>query len=501
MPKNSMRGFRLFRKYFLAIMSILLTGFAFFSVMLLAFSVRFWTRDKLELFSVNTDKAARLVTEIYGQGTAVQLILMFLDPSVAGRPRQVGLTSVLQANCESLSADFFLCDTQGRVIACAHEVPDSLLPSPVRCPVHAPLRFPRQTVEEAMAGGYAKAGNPGLVFSQQMLLSADPFNIDGEPAGFLMAAQPLGEGLFSYMAGMLQLLMLSVMVVLVLSFAVVYLSTRRLVRPLQDMVRATRQYAQGDFGYRVDIKDSSELNWLGEAFNSMAISLATLESSRRSFVANVSHELKTPMTTIGGFIDGMLDGTIPQEERPKYLEVVSGEVKRLSRLVTGMLNLSRIEAGELRMNFACVDLSELLFTTVLSFEQIIAAKGIELAGLEDLASIILEGDRDLLTQVFFNLVDNAVKFTPPGGRIEFHARREKELAVFTLRNTGMGIASEEIGRIFERFYKTDQSRSYDTRGAGLGLYLSQTIVKMHGGVIRAESDGESYARFTVELPC
>jgi signal transduction histidine kinase len=420
---------------------------------------------------------------------------------VAGKPRQVALTSVLQANAESLGADFFLCDTQGRVVACAHDVSDSLLPSPVSCPEHSQMRFSRQTVEEALAGGYAKAGNPGLVFPRQMLLSADPFYIDGEPAGFVMAAQPLSEGLLSYMAGMLQLLMLSAMVVLVISCAVVYLITRRLVRPLQDMVLATKQYAQGDFGYRVKIKDGSELNWLGEAFNAMAISLATLESSRRSFVANVSHELKTPMTTIGGFIEGMLDGTIPQEERKKYLEVVSGEIKRLSRLVTGMLNLSRIEAGELRMNLAPVDISELLFTTALSFEQIISRKGIELTGLEDLASITLEGDRDLLTQVFFNLVDNAAKFTPPGGRIELRARREKDLAVFTLRNTGAGIASEEIGRIFERFYKTDQSRSYDTRGAGLGLYLSQTIVKMHGGAIYAESDGESWTQFTVELPC
>jgi signal transduction histidine kinase len=486
--RSGMRGSRLFRKYFLAIMSSLMVGFAILAVTLLVFSVRFWTRVQLELLSANTGKTAQVVTELYGKR---------LDAGV----RQLLILSLLQSHYETLGADFFLCDTQGRVVACREDMPDTLLPSPVRCQVHSPMRFPAKTVEAALRGDFRQTDNPGAVFPQQMLLAADPYSINGAPAGFMMAAQPLSPGLLSYMAGILRLLMLSALAVGVISFAAVYLITHRLVRPLQDMVQATKQYGKGDFGYRVKTWDSSELNQLGEAFNTMAISLATLESSRRSFVANVSHELKTPMTTIGGFIDGMLDGTIPAEERKKYLEVVSGEVRRLARLVTGMLNLSRVEAGELRMNLSVFEISELLFTTALSFEQIISRKGIELRGLEALAPISLEGDKDMLTQVFYNLIDNAVKFTPPGGRIEFQARREKDRAVFTLRNTGVGIASEEIGRVFERFYKTDQSRSYDTRGAGLGLYLSQTIVKMHGGSIYADSDGETYTCFTVELPC
>jgi signal transduction histidine kinase len=266
------------------------------------------------------------------------------------------------------------------------------------------------------------------------------------------------------------------------------------------MARATRQYARGDFGFRVQAEGDDELRQLAEAFNSMAISLATLESSRRSFVANVSHELKTPMTSIGGFIDGMLDGTIPPEQQRKYLTLVSEEVKRLSRLVTGMLNLSKIEDGELQLNLLPFDVNELLFTTVLRFERIVADKGLELAGREDLKPVTITGDRDMLNQVFYNLIDNAVKFTPRGERLEFDARQEKGVYRFVLRNTGVGISSEELARIFERFYKTDKSRSYDVKGAGLGLYLARTIVKMHGGTISARSDGESWAEFVVELP-
>ncbi|MDR1928316.1 MAG: HAMP domain-containing histidine kinase, partial [Oscillospiraceae bacterium] len=332
----------------------------------------------------------------------------------------------------------------------------------------------------------------------------------GVASGFVMAVQPVSDGLFQNLGGIMRLFLLSALVVLALTFVVVYYISYRLVRPVQDMVRATKQYARGDFSYRVKTKGEDELGNLATAFNNMAISLATLESSRRSFVANVSHELKTPMTTIGGFIDGMLDGTIPKEEHKRYLEVVSVEVKRLSRLVTGMLNLSKIEAGELQLNPAEFDINELLFHTVLSFERLINQKQIELIGLEHLESITLKGDRDMLFQVFYNLIDNAVKFTPPGERIEFYVqihRTEKQegqkpgrLFCFGLRNTGVGVASEELSRIFERFYKTDRSRSYDVKGAGLGLYLAKTIVEMHGGKIKADSDGASYTEFAVLLP-
>jgi len=287
--------------------------------------------------------------------------------------------------------------------------------------------------------------------------------------------------------------------VLVIDFIGVYFISNRLVRPVDEMVKATKKYAKGDFSFRVEVSEKDELSLLAASFNSMAESLASLESSRRSFVANVSHELKTPMTTIGGFIDGMRDGTIPQEDQKKYLKVVSGEIKRLARLVTGMLNLSRIEAGELEMKRAVFDVSEVLFATALSFERIIAEKHIGLQGLETLEPLPFNGDKDLLTQVFYNLVDNAVKFTPEGERIIIAAKRVRDEVRVTIQNTGVGIAREEIERVFERFYKTDKSRSYDARSAGLGLHLAQTIAQMHGGRVSAQSDGASYTRMTVTL--
>lgn len=165
---------------------------------------------------------------------------------------------------------------------------------------------------------------------------------------------------------------------------------------------------------------------LSEAFNTMAMSLSALESSRRSFVANVSHELKTPMTSIGGFIDGMLDGTISEDKYDYYLRIVSDEVKRLSRLVTGMLNMSKLEAGEMQINLKQFDISADIFKTLLSFERKINDKDIEIVGLDKMESMIVSADEDMMMQVIYNLIDNAVKFTPQNGYIEFKTYHDKE---------------------------------------------------------------------------
>ena len=219
----------------------------------------------------------------------------------------------------------------------------------------------------------------------------------------------------------------------------------------------------------------------------MAQALATLEMSRRSFVANVSHELKTPMTTIGGFIDGILDGTISPDKQRHYLQIVSDEVKRLSRLVTGMLNMSKLEAGELDLKPVKFDISEMIFQTLLGFEQLIDNKHIEIRGLDTLQSNEVVADRDMINQVVYNLIDNAVKFTQDGGYIEVSSKSDAEKVIVKIRNRAAAIPSEEIDKIFERFYKVDKSRSYDVKGAGMGLYLVKTMVELHGGQITARS--------------
>ena len=203
--------------------------------------------------------------------------------------------------------------------------------------------------------------------------------------------------------------------------------TYQMTKPLRDMSAAAKQYAKGDFSNRISVPyhkvlggDEDEVAELVTAFNSMANALSAIETSRRNFVANVSHELKTPMTTIGGFIDGILDGTIDSSKSTYYLRIVSDEVKRLSRLVTGMLNMSKIEAGQLKIQPKEFDISAMTFKTMLGFERAIDEKKIEIRGLDKVEPLNICADEDMINQVVYNLIDNAVKFTNEGGYISWY---------------------------------------------------------------------------------
>jgi len=292
----------------------------------------------------------------------------------------------------------------------------------------------------------------------------------------------------------------SLLVVMLFAVIAIYFASHIITKPLKDMADVTKSYGAGDFSPRVDINRNDEIGQLAASFNKMASSLAQLESSRRSFVANVSHELKTPMTTIGGFIDGILDETIPPEQQEYYLRIVSEEVKRLSRIVVSMLNLSKIEAGQLDLTFSDVDLSDMILGTFLNLEQKISEGDIEIRGLDLLGKHTVRADRDMLGQVVYNLVDNAVKFTPEHGYISISVVEKDDCTETHIFNSGTGIAPDELQRIFERFYKVDKSRSADAKSTGLGLYIVKSILELHNGKIYAESVEGRYTEFVFTLP-
>ena len=290
--------------------------------------------------------------------------------------------------------------------------------------------------------------------------------------------------------------------VVALSFSILAISifSYNMVKPLKQMAQAAKQFGKGDFSVRVNESTNDEIGELAVSFNNMAESLSSSEITRKSFIANVSHELKTPMTTISGFIDGILDGTIPAEKHSYYLNIVSNEVKRLSRLVHSMLNLSRIDNGELKVNFQNFDLFNTLVTIVITFEQEIDKKNIEIRGLDSINPVNVYGDKDLLHQVIYNLIENAVKFTDENGYIEFEIEEHSSRVIFRVKNSGQGIKKSEIPLVFDRFYKTDKSRSKDKKGLGLGLYLVRSIIRKHGGEINAQSEYGEYTQFEFYIP-
>jgi signal transduction histidine kinase len=341
-------------------------------------------------------------------------------------------------------------------------------------------------------------GTMGEVLQAECIVAAAPIQIGGSAKGVVYAVLPTGIAT-EYIKDLLQILLISALVTGVLMMLAAYFMAAAMVRPLSQMSMGAKRLAEGDFSTRVDVTRQDEIGQLAQSFNAMIVSLEAGERMRKGFVANVSHELKTPMTTIAGFVDGILDGTIPADRQEKYLGIVSEEIKRLSRLVNTMLGLSKLESGETSLHFAPLDLSELLVTTALSFEQQISQKEITLEGLEGFSELPVMADSDLIHQVIYNLIDNSVKYAPFGGYIRISGWCEEGQVHVSVYNDGDGIDEQELPFLFDRFYKVDQSRGTDKNSLGLGLYLVKTIVNLHGGQITVRSAKGGFCEFELVL--
>ena len=262
---------------------------------------------------------------------------------------------------------------------------------------------------------------------------------------------------------------------------------------------AAKSIASGNFNERIPITSNDEIGALAASFNSMTTSLNELEDMRTSFLSDVSHELRTPMTIIGGFVEGILDGTIPESEQEKYLTIVSGEARRLSRLVSDLLEATRLEQGKIKIEKANVDMNRLATESIIAYEQKLTEKNISvslnLCGEQCLAL----ADKDSIKRVLINLIDNAIKFTPEGGSITITTDCEDKKVKVSVLNSGEGISESDLRHIWERFYKSDKSRGMDKKGVGLGLHIVKTIISQHGGEVFAESKEGEFAKFTFVL--
>ena len=310
-------------------------------------------------------------------------------------------------------------------------------------------------------------------------------------------------------------------VILIIATLASMIYSRYVTRPVLRLSAVSKNMSELNFSWKCEESRTDELGVLAHSLNEMSKKLSAalenlqaaniklqadiehekeLEQAQLDFFSAVSHELKTPMTSIAGFIDGILDGTIPKEKQNYYLGLVSTEVRRLSRLVVAMLNMSKIESGEFQMKPNNYDISDQIIRILLTFEQKIEKKNIEIIGLEDLQPQYIVADPDMIYQVIYNLFDNAVKFTNEDGFIKVTLEDLGSQIRVSIKNSGAGIKAEELSRVFERFYKVDKSRSLDAKGAGLGLYIVKMMVEMHSGRIYAKSEDENTAEFVFTLP-
>ena len=391
-------------------------------------------------------------------------------------------------------ADAVICDSTGRLVLCSR--------APFGCG-HQGLNVSPDFLQNVFSTGcVTTTGIIQGLYEEERFVTAVPItDSNGFGVGIVIVSAPMEQVTQILQKISDTYLFVSVLVVL-LAVVMMSLVARKQSRPLRDMAKAAHDFGLGNLNARVQVdpKSSDEVQDLALAFNNMASSLQQSEYQRQEFVANVSHELKTPMTTISGFVDGMLDGTIPPERHKHYMHMVSDETKRLSRLVRSMLDISRLQDQDIpEEKKSRFELQELAGQVLITFEQKIDAKNLNVDVDFPGHPTYTRAGPDYITQVIYNLLDNAVKFCPEGGDLGMKVRTGTTKLYVSVSNSGETIPPNELALLFDRFHKLDKSRSQNRDGWGLGLYIVKTIIGRHGEDISVTSQN-GITTFTFTLP-
>ncbi len=291
----------------------------------------------------------------------------------------------------------------------------------------------------------------------------------------------------------------SVLIALVFAGGFSYILSKNVESPIREINKALRLISKGDFEKRLDLSLGGELKYLSKDFNDIVTVLQNQEKTRNNFISNISHELRTPMTIITGFLQGILDGTIPEEKHSEYITLVINETKRLTRLVNDLLDVAKIESGAKNAVYDVFDINELLRVSLIKFENRIEEKELDIRLTFESDARYVSANQDSITRVVTNLIDNAVKFVNPMGYICLKTELKGDTVYISIENSGEGIPESELPHIWEKFHKSDKSRSMDKSGVGLGLYMVKSILHSHNQNITAESIPGEYTRFTFTL--
>ena len=405
------------------------------------------------------------------------------------------LSMSLSSIANSTGNHIFISSFDGVVVNCSDRAPICS---------HMGQTLPADVLEQLKSAGFINQIRPmGPMYAANRYVVAQPIMNQSlsETLGYVFVTNSV-ENMLGAWSAFLSVAALVTCGVFLAALAIAHIYSKRMAQPLDEMAAASRKFARGDFSVRVKQVDDpgDEMGALIDSFNKMADSLEKSEARRSEFFANVSHELRTPMTTISGFADGILDGTIPAEEAEKYLLSIRDETRRLSRLVRDMLDISQMKAKVAepgrRSSF---DITELILQTLLSFESRASVKNLDVDPQLPENSIMVFADRDAITQVIYNLLDNAVKFAAKDSCITLRLYKDNGKAYISVKNCGEVIPADDLPFIFDRFHKSDRSRSMDKTGVGLGLYLVKTIINSHDEDIAVRSEN-GMTEFVFTLP-
>ncbi len=469
----------IFLKNFTATFAMLAIGF-------LTIALSFVGVGRTYLIEDYRDKMKNSVQEVSHTASAVSQ-----TDSLSGWTLRMAISSISGASGDHI----FVTDADGVIRNCSDKYPFC---------EHIGQVIPEEFLQEAASGSFDQLTTLDGFYPKNRYVVAEPIpgEGEGEVLGYCFVTSEISHMLGTWSGYLTSLILIYAGVTIIAMFAI-FMYSRRMAKPLDEIASASRHFARGDFSVRVNLPadPTDEMGALIDSFNKMADSLEVAENRRSEFIANISHELRTPMTTIAGFADGILDGTIPQEEERKYLISIRDETRRLSRLVKDMLDVSRMRAAAADVSRRTTfDLTELILQTLLSFETRATRKNLDVDPQLPESPIMVKADRDGITQVIYNLLDNAVKFAAPGSCLVVRLYKEDRKAYVAIKDHGETIPPDDLPYIFDRFHKSDRSRSMDKEGVGLGLYLVKSIINGHDEDIAVRSeDGVTEFVFTLAL--
>ena len=393
--------------------------------------------------------------------------------------------------------DVLLCDEKGQVILCSY--------SPTGC-YHQKYSLSKEYMDRIIANeGDRDTCILTNLYEDVRHVAAVPVysSTTGEVVGIVISSTPMSQTakITTQVSNFYQV---AIILMMIFGCGITLVVSQKKDSPLREMAKVARSFGHGELNARVMLegKHPEEIEELALAFNNMASSLQKSEYSRQEFVANVSHELKTPMTTIGGYVDGILDGTIPESKQRYYMQIVSDETKRLSRLVRSMLDISQLqgEGGIPAEKMSRFEVEECVGQMLITYEQKIMKRNICVEVDMPEYPVYTIANRDYISQVIYNLLDNAVKFCPDGGTLWVTVKEGENKVYVSIANQGPTIPPEELSLLFDRFHKIDKSRTRNSDGWGLGLYIVKTIIGLHGEDISVTSmDGKTEFTFTLPL--
>ena len=472
-----------YQRQFLLMAGMVLTSFALLSSAFMTLSYQYTIQDKRESMERNAEFIAQFTGAVQSSG------LSLMDSSY-----QAYVSSISSIS----DAYVIICKPGGRVILAS----EGAFRSGVSVP-SVPQEICRELEE---TGDYSGMTTLGGLFPQSRYVAGrsvtiSDFTGNSYETNLVFVAADTAS-ITELWRAVASIFFVTALTGIFIAFICSALTSRRQTRPMHEIAEMARKFGHGEMDARVTGYENrqDEVGELAEAFNNMAESLAQSEARRSEFIANVSHELKTPMTTIAGFADGILDGTIPPEKEKEYLKTISSETRRLSRLVRRMLDLSRLRSNQNVTAQETFDIVELMLRVLVSLEPKVTARGLDVETQLPDGSVMVWGDPDAITQVCYNLLDNAVKFATQGSAIGISVVTKGGKARISVRNHGETIPPEELALLFDRFHKSDRSRSMDRDGVGLGLYIVKTILGNHKENITVTSqDGVTEFTFTLTL--